>query len=38
LAKEVGIEKTNELNEEYLKKVAGGIFTITAGAVDSPGW
>jgi predicted ribosomally synthesized peptide with nif11-like leader len=50
LAKEAGLEKHDELSEEDLKKVAGGIITVTAasaalalsvgGAVLStqPGW
>ena len=30
LAKEAGLDKKDELNEEDLKKVAGGVVTITA--------
>jgi predicted ribosomally synthesized peptide with nif11-like leader len=33
LAKEAGVEKKDELSEEDLKKVAGGIFTVTGAAV-----
>jgi predicted ribosomally synthesized peptide with nif11-like leader len=33
LAKEAGIEKKNELSEEDLKKVAGGIVSTTAAVV-----
>jgi predicted ribosomally synthesized peptide with nif11-like leader len=29
LGKEAGLEKQDELNEEELKKVAGGLFTVT---------
>jgi predicted ribosomally synthesized peptide with nif11-like leader len=33
LAKEAGLEGKNELSEEDLKKVAGGVFTVTAAAL-----
>jgi predicted ribosomally synthesized peptide with nif11-like leader len=33
LAKEAGVDGKDELSEEDLKKVAGGFFTSTAGAV-----
>ena len=33
LAKEVGLEKKDELSEEDLKKVAGGVVTITLSAI-----
>jgi predicted ribosomally synthesized peptide with nif11-like leader len=32
LAKEVGLDGQNELNEEELKKVAGGVLTLTVAA------
>jgi predicted ribosomally synthesized peptide with nif11-like leader len=50
LAKEVGIEKKDELSEEDLKKVAGGVVTVTgalvmsavilgtSAALSAPGW
>ena len=49
LAKEAGLDGKNELSEEDLKKVAGGVVTLTAiglgviamgvaGAVTAPRW
>jgi predicted ribosomally synthesized peptide with nif11-like leader len=33
LAKEAGLDKKDELSEEELQKVAGGMFTVTGAAV-----